>query len=115
MARGAGCCVALLFGLAIVCLLVPPLNPPHPWPSPPSSPPLSSWGLISSLTGFVRSAPALYFSRFLLGFPESVYYPGCIVALSLWFPSEVGAFKTPSKPLQNPFKTPSKPSIYPIS
>ena len=30
MARGAGCCVALLFGLAIVCLLVPPLNPPHP-------------------------------------------------------------------------------------
>jgi MFS transporter, ACS family, tartrate transporter len=44
-----------------------------------------SWGLITILTGFVRSAEQFYAARFLLGLAESSFFPGIIVYLTHWF------------------------------
>ena len=44
-----------------------------------------SWGVITILTGFVRSAGQFYFARFLLGAAESSFFPGMIVYLTHWF------------------------------
>lgn len=45
-----------------------------------------AWGLISTLTSFVRSEHALYALRFCLGLAESGYYPGCLLYFTRWFP-----------------------------
>jgi MFS transporter, ACS family, tartrate transporter len=44
-----------------------------------------SWGVITILTGFVRTAGQFYFARFLLGAAESSFFPGMIVYLTHWF------------------------------
>ena len=44
-----------------------------------------SWGLITILTGFVRSAGEFYAARFLLGIAESSFFPGMLVYLTHWF------------------------------
>jgi ACS family tartrate transporter-like MFS transporter len=44
-----------------------------------------SWGLVTSLTGFVHSAGQFYAARFLLGIAESSFFPGMIVYLTHWF------------------------------
>ena len=44
-----------------------------------------SWGLITILTGFVRSAGQFYAARFILGVAESSFFPGMIVYLTHWF------------------------------
>ncbi|MGC1448767.1 MAG: MFS transporter [Candidatus Sulfotelmatobacter sp.] len=44
-----------------------------------------SWGLITILTGFVRSAGQFYAARFFLGVAESSFFPGMIVYLTHWF------------------------------
>jgi MFS transporter, ACS family, tartrate transporter len=44
-----------------------------------------SWGLITILTGFVRTAGQFYLARFLLGAAESSFFPGMIVYLTHWF------------------------------
>jgi MFS transporter, ACS family, tartrate transporter len=44
-----------------------------------------SWGLITILTGFVRTAGQFYVARFLLGLAESSFFPGMIVYLTHWF------------------------------
>ena len=44
-----------------------------------------SWGLITILTGFVRSAQQFYAARFILGIAESSLFPGMIVYLTHWF------------------------------
>src|SRR4051812_34161433 len=45
-----------------------------------------SWGLVSSAMMFVRSAPAFYVLRFLLGAAEAGFFPGIIFYLTRWFP-----------------------------
>ena len=45
-----------------------------------------TWGLISASMMFVRSAPAFYVLRFLLGAAEAGFFPGIIYCLTRWFP-----------------------------
>src|SRR4051794_102001 len=46
---------------------------------------LITWGLLTALTGFVRTPMQLYGARFLLGAAEAGFFPGVIVYLSHWF------------------------------
>jgi len=46
---------------------------------------LVSWGLVATLTGFVRTTHQLYLVRFLLGLAEAGYFPGIILYLTYWF------------------------------
>ncbi|MGI8821066.1 MAG: MFS transporter [Chthoniobacterales bacterium] len=46
---------------------------------------LITWGLLTTLTGFVRNPWELYGARFLLGAAEAGFFPGVIVYLSHWF------------------------------
>jgi MFS family permease len=45
-----------------------------------------TWGLVSAAMMFVRSAPAFYVLRFLLGAAEAGFFPGIIYCLTRWFP-----------------------------
>jgi ACS family tartrate transporter-like MFS transporter len=45
-----------------------------------------SWGVMASLTGFVRTPHEFYLVRFLLGLAEAGFFPGVIVYLTHWFP-----------------------------
>jgi ACS family tartrate transporter-like MFS transporter len=47
---------------------------------------LLSWGLVATLTGFLRTTHQLYLVRFLLGLAEAGYFPGIILYLTYWFP-----------------------------
>jgi len=49
---------------------------------------LSTWGLLTTLTAFVRTPHQLYGARFLLGAAEAGFFPGVIVYLSHWFTTE---------------------------
>jgi len=58
-----------------------------------------TWGLVSSATMFVRSAPEFYAARFVLGAAEAGFFPGIIYYLTHWFPPHerartVAAFMT---------------------
>jgi MFS transporter, ACS family, tartrate transporter len=44
-----------------------------------------TWGIISTLTALVQSAPQLYTIRFLLGVAEAGFFPGVILYLTFWF------------------------------
>ncbi len=44
-----------------------------------------SWGIVTVLTAFVRTAGQFYAARFLLGAAESSFFPGMIVYLTHWF------------------------------
>jgi ACS family tartrate transporter-like MFS transporter len=44
-----------------------------------------SWGIVTILTGFVRTVTQFYAARFLLGAAESSFFPGMIVYLTHWF------------------------------
>lgn len=44
-----------------------------------------SWGLVTILTGFVRTSGQFYAARFFLGLAESSFFPGMIVYLTHWF------------------------------
>ncbi|HEY2713996.1 MAG TPA: MFS transporter [Chthoniobacterales bacterium] len=46
---------------------------------------LITWGVLTTLTGFVHTAGQLYGARFLLGAAEAGFFPGVIVYLSHWF------------------------------
>jgi sugar phosphate permease len=46
---------------------------------------LITWGLLTTLTAFVRTPTQLYGARFLLGAAEAGFFPGVIVYLSHWF------------------------------
>ncbi|MDB5436290.1 MAG: major facilitator superfamily 1 [Phenylobacterium sp.] len=46
-----------------------------------------SWGLLSGAFIFVRSVPAFYGLRFVLGLAEAGFYPGVILYLTYWFPA----------------------------
>jgi sugar phosphate permease len=43
------------------------------------------WGIVATLTGFVRSVHQLYLARFLLGLAEAGYFPGIVLYLTYWF------------------------------
>lgn len=45
-----------------------------------------SWGAISVAMMFVRSTPAFYALRFLLGAAEAGFFPGIVYYLSQWYP-----------------------------
>lgn len=45
-----------------------------------------SWGIISAAIMFVRTAPAFYGLRFLLGAAEAGFFPGVVYYLSHWYP-----------------------------
>jgi MFS transporter, ACS family, tartrate transporter len=44
-----------------------------------------SWGIVTTLTGFVHTAGQFYAARFLLGIAESSFFPAMIVYLTHWF------------------------------
>jgi D-galactonate transporter len=46
-----------------------------------------TWGIVSSLTAFVRTPWEFYTVRFLLGLAEAGFFPGMILYLTYWFPS----------------------------
>lgn len=47
-----------------------------------------AWGLCSGATAFVTTPEEFFLVRFLLGMAEAGFYPGTILYLSYWFPSE---------------------------
>ena len=47
-----------------------------------------TWGIISSAMMFVTSAEIFYLLRFFLGASEAGFFPGIILYLTYWFPSE---------------------------
>src|SRR6266850_1339788 len=50
---------------------------------------LVTWGVVSSAMMFVRGPATFYALRFLLGVAEAGFFPGMILYLTYWFPSEV--------------------------
>jgi ACS family tartrate transporter-like MFS transporter len=50
-----------------------------------------SWGLISGLMAFVVGPYSLYAMRFILGAAEAGFFPGAILYLTYWLPSEYRA------------------------
>ena len=46
-----------------------------------------SWGIMATLTGFVKTPSQFYVVRFLLGLAEAGFFPGVIVYLTHWFPA----------------------------
>lgn len=46
------------------------------------------WGLISAAMAFTRTPMQFYVMRFLLGAAEAGFYPGIILYLTYWFPSQ---------------------------
>ncbi|KAJ5901515.1 hypothetical protein N7495_002043 [Penicillium taxi] len=52
------------------------------------------WGIISTCTGAVRSYADLVAVRFLLGFVEAAYFPGCLYFLSAWYTRKELGFRT---------------------
>ena len=47
-----------------------------------------TWGLIATAMMFVRGAHSFYVMRFFLGVSEAGFFPGMILYLSAWFPSQ---------------------------
>lgn len=47
-----------------------------------------SWGIISTSMMFVQSPTSFYILRFLLGVAEAGFFPGIILYLTYWFPSQ---------------------------
>jgi MFS family permease len=53
-----------------------------------------SWGIISSLTLFVKGEWSFYGMRCLLGIAEAGFFPGIIFYLTLWYPSKHRSTRT---------------------
>src|SRR5215831_875834 len=47
-----------------------------------------TWGIISSSMMFVKGPTSFYVLRFLLGVAEAGFFPGMILYLTYWFPSD---------------------------
>jgi MFS family permease len=54
---------------------------------------LMPWGPIAPLFGLTDSEFTFYFLRFMLGVAEAGFFPGIILYLTYWFPSEIRARK----------------------
>jgi MFS family permease len=46
-----------------------------------------SWGVLSGAFIWIKSVPAFYGLRFILGLAEAGFYPGVILYLTYWFPA----------------------------
>src|SRR3981189_3537277 len=56
-----------------------------------------SWGIVSGLMAVTWNGPSFLVLRFILGVAEAGFFPGIILYLTYWFPSEhrariIGAF-----------------------
>jgi D-galactonate transporter len=49
---------------------------------------LITWGIVSGITALVRTPAEFYTMRLLLGIAESGFFPGMILYLTYWFPSQ---------------------------
>ena len=47
-----------------------------------------TWGIIATAMTFVKGAHSFVFMRFLLGISEAGFFPGMILYLTYWFPSQ---------------------------
>jgi len=47
-----------------------------------------TWGLLSAGMAFIRTPSSFYALRFLLGVAEAGFFPGMILHLTHWFPSQ---------------------------
>ena len=47
-----------------------------------------TWGIIATCMSLVKGAHSFYIMRFLLGVSEAGFFPGMILYLTYWFPSE---------------------------
>ncbi len=47
-----------------------------------------TWGIIATCMSFVKGPHSFYLLRFLLGVSEAGFFPGMILYLTYWFPSE---------------------------
>ncbi|ODQ65401.1 MFS general substrate transporter [Nadsonia fulvescens var. elongata DSM 6958] len=52
------------------------------------------WGVVSTCTSAVQSYGGLVATRFILGFVEAAYFPGCLFFLSSWYTKKELAFRT---------------------
>ena len=52
---------------------------------------MATWGAISASTALVHEPIGFYAARFLLGVAEAGFFPGIILYLTFWFPSEYRA------------------------
>lgn len=52
------------------------------------------WGTISGATAAATSFGGILTARFLLGFVEAAYFPGCLYYLSCWYTREELALRT---------------------
>ncbi len=52
---------------------------------------MATWGLISAATAFVQGPWSFVALRFLLGLAEAGFFPGVILYLTYWFPTEYRA------------------------
>ncbi len=44
-----------------------------------------TWGVVTIITAFIKTAPQFYAARFFLGVAEASFFPGMIVYLTHWF------------------------------
>ncbi len=47
-----------------------------------------TWGLVSASFMFIRTPASFYILRFILGIAEAGFFPGIILYLTYWYPSE---------------------------
>ena len=47
-----------------------------------------SWGLVSALFMFIKTPASFYTLRFILGIAEAGFFPGIILYLTYWYPSD---------------------------
>ncbi|ETN38208.1 uncharacterized protein HMPREF1541_06239 [Cyphellophora europaea CBS 101466] len=52
------------------------------------------WGVLCGAAGAVHNFGGLVAARFLLGFVEAAYFPGCMVCLTTWYTRKELAFRT---------------------
>ncbi|KAH7029794.1 major facilitator superfamily domain-containing protein [Microdochium trichocladiopsis] len=52
------------------------------------------WGAVCACTGAVHNFSGLAATRFLLGFVEAAYFPGCMLCLSVWYTRKELALRT---------------------
>ncbi|KZF24045.1 MFS general substrate transporter [Xylona heveae TC161] len=55
---------------------------------------MAVWGVISGATGATQSYGGLIACRFILGFVEAAYFPGCLFYLSSWYTRKELALRT---------------------
>ncbi|TPX15851.1 uncharacterized protein E0L32_000185 [Thyridium curvatum] len=55
---------------------------------------MAVWGVLCACAGAVHNFGGLVAARFLLGFVEAAYFPGCMVCLTAWYTRKELAFRT---------------------